>query len=420
MKHSGAAPFGFEWKGGELRVVESEARIRLLAFEFYADLRNKSAVAKRLNALGHRTRRNSEWRDVTVARLLTCASARGLYAVNRTTLNSAGERIEKPQDEWDFRKCPPIVPEELWEKVQAALADEVPRGPSPASTSHAFTGLLFCVCGGRMNVATSTPKYACAQCVNRIPISDLETAFLDEVTSFLHARKVSAAEIISGDPELAAQRQLLQSTKHEARRIDDEIAKTERLYMENRILVERFDKLHRPLEAQRLSIQRELGKITARLKRLEAKPSTDGGKPPFDPMALRDRWPQMSATARRDIARSFVQRIVLAEDEIEFTHRFRDPSERTAKVRHSPEPTNSPAAIGTENDEPLYIRLPKLGQRCSRTGMTRSALNELILPTEKNSYRPPVESKCLRKREGGKGTRLIVWQSLKEHLARQE
>jgi hypothetical protein len=30
------------------------------------------------------------------------------------------------------------------------------------------------------------------------------------------------------------------------------------------------------------------------------------------------------------------------------------------------------------------------------------------------------ESKCLRKREGGKGTRLIVWQSLKDYLARRE
>jgi len=72
------------------------------------------------------------------------------------------------------------------------------------------------------------------------------------------------------------------------------------------------------------------------------------------------------------------------------------------------------------NDEPLYIRLPKPGQQCARTGMTRSALNELILPTVRNSYRPPVESKCLRKREGGKGTRLIVWQSLKEYLAGQQ
>ncbi len=49
--------------------------------------------------------------------------------------------------------------------------------------------------------------------------------------------------------------------------------------------------------------------------------------------------------------------------------------------------------------------------------MTRSALNELILPSERNQYFPPVESKSLRRREGGKGTRLIVWESLKDYLA---
>jgi hypothetical protein len=49
--------------------------------------------------------------------------------------------------------------------------------------------------------------------------------------------------------------------------------------------------------------------------------------------------------------------------------------------------------------------------------MTRSALNELILPNERNGYSPPVESTSLRKREGGKGIRLILWQSLNEYLS---
>jgi len=131
---------------------------------------------------------------------------------------------------------------------------------------------------------------------------------------------------------------------------------------------------------------------------------------------LKKRWPGISLPLRRDIVRSFVHRIIVSDDEIDFSYRFRDSSERTAKPQHSPAPTNSPLP----SDEPLYIRLPKAGQRCSRTGMTRSALNELILPSERNAYNPPVESKCLRKREGGKGTRLIVWQSLKEYLERRE
>ena len=97
-----------------------------------------------------------------------------------------------------------------------------------------------------MNAATSSPKYVCAQCGNKILISDLENAFLDEATSFLHMRKRTAAEIILGDPELAVQRQLLQRTQDKARGIDDEISKAEHLYMDNRISVERFEKLHRP------------------------------------------------------------------------------------------------------------------------------------------------------------------------------
>jgi hypothetical protein len=57
MKHTGPAPFGFNWKEDRLYVVEKEAQIRRLAFELYAELRSKGAVAKRLNADRHKTRR---------------------------------------------------------------------------------------------------------------------------------------------------------------------------------------------------------------------------------------------------------------------------------------------------------------------------------------------------------------------------
>ena len=142
MKHTGAAPFGYRWEDDEFRIVEAEARVQRLAFELYQELRNKAGVAKRLNELGHRTRRNGEWRDVTVVRLLPCSSAHGLYPVNKTVLNTAGERVEKPQDQWDFVKCPSVVSSELWQQVQTILADEMPAPRSTAIPSHPFTGVL--------------------------------------------------------------------------------------------------------------------------------------------------------------------------------------------------------------------------------------------------------------------------------------
>jgi site-specific DNA recombinase len=390
-----------------------------MAFELFVELGSKAAVAKRLNESGHRTRRGAEWRDVTVARLLSCPSARGLYPVAKSALNEDGERVEKPADEWEYVECPRIVSEALWEQVQSALTNDVKASTTVQLRSHSFTGLLFCACGGRMNASGSSPKYVCAKCGRRIAMADLDAVFLDEVTSFLHARKRIAAERISGDPELASERSLLRQREERVQQIDGEIAKTERLYMENRITVQRFEKLHHPLEAERVSMQREIGRIRAKIKRLESKAPTNEKPASFNPKSLRDRWPTLVPAARHEIARTFVERIVVSDDEIEFAYRFRDPFERTAKPQQIPGPTNSRERSESTGDEPLYIRLPKPGQLCPRTGMTRSALNELILPTGRNSYRPLVESKCLRKHKDGKGTRLIVWQSLKEYLAKR-
>jgi hypothetical protein len=43
-------------------------------------------------------------------------------------------------------------------------------------------------------------------------------------------------------------------------------------------------------------------------------------------------------------------------------------------------------------------------------------LNELILPTELNGFKPPVRSFCLRKRGAKTGIRLVDYASLKAHI----
>ena len=62
-----------------------------------------------------------------------------------------------------------------------------------------------------------------------------------------------------------------------------------------------------------------------------------------------------------------------------------------------------------------FIRLPKAGL-CPYTGLSRSKLNQLILPCEQNDWKPPVKSVCLRQRGAIKGTRLIVLDSLLQYL----
>ncbi len=80
--------------------------------------------------------------------------------------------------------------------------------------------------------------------------------------------------------------------------------------------------------------------------------------------------------------------------------------------------TTAPVTAGQTVHRPEFIRLPKPGSQCIHTGLTRSKLNELILPSESNGFAPPVRSVCLRKRGAAKGVRLIAFDSLIAHLHR--
>jgi hypothetical protein len=66
-----------------------------------------------------------------------------------------------------------------------------------------------------------------------------------------------------------------------------------------------------------------------------------------------------------------------------------------------------------EVGRPEWIRLPKSGERCPHTGLSRSSLNELILGKP-----PKVESVVLKNKGALRGIRLVRYRSLIAYLDR--
>jgi hypothetical protein len=66
--------------------------------------------------------------------------------------------------------------------------------------------------------------------------------------------------------------------------------------------------------------------------------------------------------------------------------------------------------------EPAYIRLPKFGERCPLTGLSRSALDLLTRAQPANDFRPPVRSKILKQTGQKQGIKLIDYRSLRTYL----
>lgn len=82
----------------------------------------------------------------------------------------------------------------------------------------------------------------------------------------------------------------------------------------------------------------------------------------------------------------------------------------TAPVEIPPRSTSiNPAQIE-------FLRLPPVGQRCPVTGMSRAALNGLILPSAANDHKPPVKSFCIRQRGARTGIRIISYESLRNFI----
>lgn len=78
--------------------------------------------------------------------------------------------------------------------------------------------------------------------------------------------------------------------------------------------------------------------------------------------------------------------------------------------------TNPISTVAPVKLEPEYLRLPKPGTRDPVFGLSRTVLNELILPCEANKGRPPVKSVVLRKRRARTGIRLIDLASIRAYL----
>lgn len=86
---------------------------------------------------------------------------------------------------------------------------------------------------------------------------------------------------------------------------------------------------------------------------------------------------------------------------------------RQARLMH-PDIAKHPEIAGASpqvDPSPEFIRLPKSPHRCPFSGLSRSALNDLILGTN-----PPVRSVVVRKRGAVRGIRLIDYASLVRYL----
>jgi site-specific DNA recombinase len=327
----GAAPFGYMWKENKLVVNPTEAPVRKLMYELFAEQKRMKGVARLLNKAGYRTRKGARFTDTTVERLLRDPTAKGVYRANHTYRDGKGKLHVKPESEWVLTSVEAIVSEELWNQCNMLhterKATKQPLGPKPV---HLFAGLLHCGCGQKMYVFSRSPKYVCPKCRNKIPMEDIEAIFRDELQNFFVSKEKVKAHLASANEHLVDMKARLAAHTKQLEKVRAEMRKVYQLYQTDQISPEGFGKLYRPLEDQDQALAAELPKLQGQVDAIEIH-QLAADDVVAEASNLHARWPTFTQEEKRRIIESITEKIVVKGDEIDITLAYIPSSEELTK-----------------------------------------------------------------------------------------
>lgn len=318
----GLAPFGYRWEGKKLVIDPTDAPVRKLVYELFAEHKRKKTVARLLNERGFRTRgtknrAGGKFSDTTVSRLISDPTAKGEHRLNYT--KSLGDRKQwriKPEHEWVINRVEPIVSEPLWNQCNALLEARKTKGERPAKKpAYAFTGFVRCACENKMYVPSNTPKWVCLKCRNKIPVADLDALFRDELRRYMVDAGNAAAFVGASQSELREKNDLLEKLQSERKRVKFESDKCFELYQSQALTVDQFRERFQPLDARNKEIAREIPRLEGEIAALGANEvSTEHVI--SEGQFFYDRWPTLGEEEKRRVVELFLKQITIGQEDV--------------------------------------------------------------------------------------------------------
>ena len=259
---SGTAQYGYKWQGKEFVIDETEAPIRKLMYEIFLETRRKRTTATKLNEMGYRTRNGSKFGYSSVLRLIKDSTAKGIRVSNFTT--TSGKL--KPESEWIIHLCPPIVSEELWDKCNAIINDQIAKkakmGPRAV---HLLSGFIQCENNHKMYVfhKDKLTHYRCPFCNLKIPVADIDEIFHEQLKTFLLTEFDISEFMNQNDSKLQEKIALLENTQTTLIKLRKEIRELVDLRLKGDLTSETLRPLIKPVEEQVEQLEHQLPQLEA-------------------------------------------------------------------------------------------------------------------------------------------------------------
>lgn len=393
----GRAPFGYLWKDKQFIPNQDEVPVAKLMFELFTEHKRIGTVARILNEKGFRTRVGAEWSDTTVGRLLQDPTFKGRHRLNYTT-RSEKSWVIKPEADWEHIDVEPIISADVWDRCNGVLGAKEKR-PRTKRAVHLFAGLAFCECGQKMYVLSNSPKYTCQGCRNKIPADDLEAVYVEQLKGFFTSSDEISSHLDKANESLAAKGELVTVKRRELEKLQKEIDRVYRLYVEEKLTGDDFTGFYKPLQDRKKSLEDETARAEAELDFMKVN-RMSADEIVSEAGTLYGRWPKLSREERRSVIESITERITVGKGtegsiDIELAYL---PVQSTEALSCT-NPTSVEKAVNSQRNVIRLLAFCKLALRSSKP---RSSAYPKELKTIGNHLRARRLDLCLRQRDVAK------------------
>ncbi len=170
-EYQSGAPLGYYMENKQLHIDEKSADIIRMIYRDFLGGMTEFSIAKKLNSLGYRTKRNNPFENRTVKYILQNPV---YYGYVRWNVGKEKLRSIRPNDDCILKKGShePLISEEDWMKVQDRMVKKYrPAKRAAESRRHWLSGILYCSdCGSALS-ATKNGFQCIGYSKNRCSVS---------------------------------------------------------------------------------------------------------------------------------------------------------------------------------------------------------------------------------------------------------
>jgi site-specific DNA recombinase len=166
-----------------------------------------------------------------------------------------------------------------------------------------------------MYVPSNSPKYICYKCHNKIPVTDLETVFHEQLKSFFFSSSDIAAYLQQADLTIKEKLELLKSLEKDAEKTKREMDKLYNLYLADEISRDGFGARYHPLEKRHKQIADQMPHLQGEIDFLKVQ-YLSSGEILTEAKDIYSRWPDLEQTDKRQIIENIMEKIEIGKEDV--------------------------------------------------------------------------------------------------------